>query len=229
MASRWSGRRPSADRASAGSQATLAVVRLMLTVNCPSNAGEQVSGAIEVLRNADVSESGFRSYEEVEALDVVYRRYVAMVIRVATAILRNAADAEDVAQDVFANLPKSIRRYQPGNFEAWLKSVTVRTVLMRLRRQRREVEIQASLAVGMDDVSRFDGELYADADRVQLAVQRLPESLRNVVELRLLGGLPHSEIGRRLGLTRNACEVRLCRALKQLRVMIGEPLLPASS
>ena len=224
----------------------------MSSVDSSSNAGQQgfsdISGsapasdsprsdrtephiatAIEVLRKADTSESGVRTFEEAEALDLIYRRYVPLVLRVGTAILRNAADAEDVAQDVFANLPKSIRRYQPGNFEAWLKAVTVRTVLMRMRRQRREIEIQTSMAAGLDDVCRFEGEVYADADRVQMAVQRLPESLRNVVELRLVRGLPHSEIGLRLGLTRNACEVRLCRALKQLRVLIGEPLLPASS
>ena len=227
------------------------MVRLMLIVDSSSNAGHQgfadipssssaaapprvdrterhIVAAIEVLRLADTSEGGVRTREESDALDLIYRRYVPLVLRVGMAILRNTADAEDVAQDVFANLPKTIRRYQPGNFEAWLKAVTVRTVLMRMRRQRREAEIQTSLAAGQDDVCRFDGEVYADADRVQLAVQRLPESLRNVVELRLLRGLPHSEIGERLGLTRNACEVRLCRALKQLRVMIGEPLLPVS-
>jgi RNA polymerase sigma-70 factor (ECF subfamily) len=223
----------------------------MLIVDSSSNAGRQrfadnspvssanaarsdktardVAEAIETLRHADNSEYGFNNFEETQALDVLYRRYLPVVLRVATSILRNSADAEDVTQDVFANLPKSIRRYQPGNFEAWLKAVTARTVLMRMRRQRREAEIQTSLAVGVDDVCRFDGEVNADADRVQLAVQRLPESLRNVVELRLMRGLPHSEIGLLLGLTRNACEVRLCRALKQLRVLIGEPLIPASS
>ena len=79
-----------------------------------------------------------------------------------------------------------------------------------------------SFAVGVDDVSRFEGDVRVDSDRVQLAVQRLPQSLRNVVELRLMHGLPHSEIGLRLGLSTNACEVRLCRALKQLRALIGE-------
>jgi RNA polymerase sigma-70 factor (ECF subfamily) len=183
-----------------------------------------IAAAIEILRHADISEDGMLTAEEARALELVYRRYAPVVARVAAAILRNAADAEDVAQDVFLNLPKALRRYQPGNFQAWLKAVTARTVLMRMRRQRREAEIQTSLAAGVDDSYRFDGEVYADADRVQLAVQRLPESLRNVVELRLLVGLPHSEIGQLLGLTRNACEVRLCRALKQLRALIGEPV-----
>ena len=76
--------------------------------------------------------------------------------RVAAAILRNTADAEDVVQDVFANLPKALRRYEPGNFEAWLKAVTARTVLMRMRRQRREAEIHTSFGVGADDVCRFE-------------------------------------------------------------------------
>ena len=192
----------------------------------PDRTDKDIAAAIEILRGADTSENGMLTLREADALELMYRRYAPVVARVAAAILRNAADAEDVVQDVFVNLPKVLRRYQPGNFEAWLKAVTARTVLMRMRRQRREAEIQTSLAVNVDDSSRFEGEVYADVDRVQLAVQRLPESLRNVVELRLLRGLPHSEIGARLGLTRNACEVRLCRALKQLRVLIGEPICP---
>ena len=57
--------------------------------------------------------------------------------------------------------------------------------------------------------------------RLQASLE-LPESLRNVLVLRLLRGLPHAEIGRMLGLTANACEVRLCRAIKQLRVLVRE-------
>jgi RNA polymerase sigma factor (sigma-70 family) len=186
--------------------------------------GADIAAAIEILRHADTADDGMLTVQEAGALELVYRRYAPIVARVAAAILRNAADAEDIAQDVFANLPKALRRYEPGNFEAWLKAVTARTVLMRMRRQRREFEIQTSLAIGADDYYRFEGDVNVDADRVQLAVQRLPESLRNVVELRLLRGLPHAEIGQRLGLTRNACEVRLCRAIKQLRAMIGEPM-----
>jgi RNA polymerase sigma-70 factor (ECF subfamily) len=183
---------------------------------------DDIAAAIEILRGADVSEHGMLTVQEAGALELLYRRFAPVVARVAAAILRDSADAEDVVQDVFTNLPKALRRYHPGNFEGWLKTVTARTVLMRMRRHRREVEIQASLAIGTDDSCRFDGDVRADSDRAQLAVQRLPQSLRNVVELRLMHGLPHSEIGLRLGLTPNACEVRLCRALKQLRAMVGE-------
>jgi RNA polymerase sigma-70 factor (ECF subfamily) len=178
--------------------------------------------ALAILSRADTAADGMLTVQQAAALELVYRRFAPVVARVAAAILRNAADAEDVTQDVFANLPKALRRYQTGNFAAWLKTVTARTVLMRMRRQRREAEIQTELAVGFDDVSRFEGDIRVDSDRIQRAIERLPESLRNVVELRLVRGLPHAEIGLRLGLTTNACEVRLCRALKQLRILIGE-------
>jgi RNA polymerase sigma-70 factor, ECF subfamily len=189
-----------------------------------NRTASDIAAAIEILRHADTAEDGMLTVEEAGALELMYRRYVPVVARVAAAILRNAADAEDVAQDVFANLPKALRRYQPGNFEAWLKAVTARTVLMRMRRQRRQAEIHTSLAFDLDHAYPFEGDIRVDADRIRRAVQRLPESLRNVVELRLLRGLPHSEIGRRLGLTPNACEVRLCRAIKQLRGLMGEPI-----
>ena len=181
-----------------------------------------IAWAIEELCRGDDANERTLTDPEARALEILYRRYAAVVTRVASAIVRNDADAEDVAQDVFVGLPKALRRYEPGNFEAWLKTVTARTALMRIRRHTRERDVRTSLAVSTDATGRCDGDVHADSDRVKRAVKRLPESLRHVVELRLLRGLPHAEIGRRLGLTANACEVRLCRALKQLRVMVGE-------
>ena len=182
----------------------------------------EVAAAIEVLRRADGPQNETLSDAEAYALELLYRRYAGVVIRVAASLTRNSADAEDVAQDVFVGLPRALRRYQPGNFEGWLKTVTARTALMRIRRCARERDVTTSLSCTVDEAHRDEGDRLVDSDRVRLATERLPESLRNVLVLRLLRGLPHAEIGRLLGLTANACEVRLCRAIKQLRVLVGE-------
>ena len=194
----------------------------------PSPAGgcppHDVAVAVEVLRRADGAGGEPLSDAEAYALELLYRRYAGVVIRVAASLTRNAADAEDVAQDVFVGLPRALRCYQPGNFEGWLKTVTARTALMRIRRCARERDVQTSVSFSDDDEAHGnEGDHLVDSDRVRRATERLPQSLRDVVVLRLMRGLPHAEIGRRLGLTTNACEVRLCRAIKQLRVLVGEP------
>jgi RNA polymerase sigma-70 factor (ECF subfamily) len=181
-----------------------------------------VAAAIELLRRPDGPQEGSLSDQEAYALELLYRRYAAVVSRVAVTLTRNAADAEDVAHDVFIGLPRALRRYRPGNFEAWLKTVTARTALMRIRRGARERDAQTSLAITVDEPHGGDGETLVDSDRVRRAAARLPESLRHVLVLRIVRGLPHAEIGRLLGLTPNACEVRLCRAIKQLRALVGE-------
>ena len=185
-----------------------------------------VAVAVEVLRRADGPQGETRgetlSDAEAYALELLYRRYAEVVIRVAASLTRNAADAEDVAQDVFVGLPRALRSYQPGNFEGWLKTVTARAALMRIRRCARERDVHTSLSFTIDEAHGNEGDRIVDSDRVQRATERLPESLRDVLVLRLLRGLPHAEIGRLLGLTTNACEVRLCRAIKQLRVLVGE-------
>ena len=187
-----------------------------------SRPPQEVAAAIEVLRRADGAQEGKLGDEEAYALEQLYRRYATVVLRVAGALTRNTDDAEDVAQDVFIGLPRALRRYQPGNFEAWLKTVTARTALMRMRRRARERDVQTSLAFTVDEAHRSEGDTLVDSDHIRRATERLPESLRNVLVLRLLRGLPHAEIGRMLGLTANACEVRLCRAIKQLRVLVRE-------
>jgi len=183
---------------------------------------QEVAAAIEVLRRPDGAREEKLSDAEAYALEQLYRCYAAVVLRVAGALTRNAHDAEDVAQDVFIGLPRALRHYRPGNFEAWLKTVTARTALMRMRRRAREHDVQTSLAFTVHDAHQNEGDTLVDSDHVRRATERLPESLRNVLELRLLRGLPHAEIGRMLGLTANACEVRLCRAIKQLRVLVAE-------
>ena len=160
---------------------------------------------------------------EAAALEFLYRRYASVVARVAATLSRSAADAEDVTHDVFLALPQALCRYRPGNFEGWLKTVAARTALMRIRRRTRERDVHATLSVDADEMLQdANGDTLVDSDRVRRAVAQLPDSLRHVVMLRLFRGLPHAEVARVLGLSTNACEVRLCRAIKQLRVMVGE-------
>ena len=101
-----------------------------------------VAAAVGVLRAVAAAPDRALTDQEAASLDLLYRRYAAVVSRVAGAIVRNAADAEDVLQDVFLGLPRALRSYQPGNFEGWLKTVAARTALMRIRRQTRERDVQ---------------------------------------------------------------------------------------
>src|SRR5207302_4578512 len=119
-------------------------------------------------------------------------------------------------------LPWVIAQYRGGGFGGWLKQTLIRASLMRLRaaRRRREVVLADDADAARDDVRLVESAEY-DAD-VRRALDALPESLRRVLELRVLHDYSHAEIAAALDITASASEVRLCRALKRLRAALDE-------
>src|SRR5690349_22986106 len=77
-----------------------------------------------------------------EALGALYARMGTDLLRVATQIVASRADAEDVLHDVFLGLPEALRHYQEqGSLVGWLRRVTARTALAKLRSARRRGEV----------------------------------------------------------------------------------------
>lgn len=148
-----------------------------------------------------------------EALASLYRAHGAVLYRLAYRLTGTRHDAEDVVHDVFVGLPDALRRYEErGSFAAWLKRVTARMALMRLRRGKRRREVALDDAAG-------EAEPPGDSERdgLQAAVNSLPDHLRMVLVLKEIEGYAHAEIAELLGISEEASRVRLTRALKRLR------------
>jgi len=153
------------------------------------------------------------------ALAEIYRRYAPRLHEVAYRLLRTTEDAEDTVHDVFVGLPDLVKRYEErGSFPAWIARVCARVALSRLRSRHARTTIpleNATLAVGSSD--RESTRLS-----VQEAIAALPTSLRVVFVLKVVEGYSHAEIGQMVGISAKASDVRLSRAVKRLRVALGE-------
>jgi RNA polymerase sigma-70 factor, ECF subfamily len=153
-----------------------------------------------------------------DAVGELYRRHADEVYALAVRILGSADDAEDVLQDVFVGLPRALRGYrEQGRFSAWLKRVTVRVALMRLRASRRKRE--TSLTALADPAETGTAAAAHPIDRVALerALARLPDKLRLVFVLKEIEGYGHAEIAGTLGISTGASMTRLSRAWDALR------------
>lgn len=151
------------------------------------------------------------------ALAALYQANATAVYSVALGILRVHADAEDVLQDVFVGLPEALHRFDArGSFVGWLKRVTVRVALMRLRRHSRRRE-EALLDFPLDS-----GNADQLISRVALehALNRLPEKLRITFVLKEIEGYSQEETARFLGISQAAAAVRVFRAKRQLRKLL---------
>jgi RNA polymerase sigma-70 factor, ECF subfamily len=128
---------------------------------------------------------------DMNALQFLYVRYADDVYGYVNSIVRDAHDAEDITQDVFAKLLTAIKKYEERAvpFAGWILRVARNAALdhLRSRRQIPCAEVRLSDA-GYDQVA---------SDRLsslRTALDRLPEDQREVMILRHIAGLAPGEI-----------------------------------
>ena len=152
------------------------------------------------------------------ALAALYREHGTALYRLAYRLTGTPQDAEDVVHDVFVGLPEALKRYEErGSFTSWLKRVTARVTLMRLRarKRRREVALEATLPA-------VDPPSEPASMALRVAVDALPDLLRSVLVLKEIEGYSHAEVGELLGISTGASRVRLNRAMRLLRKILED-------
>lgn len=152
------------------------------------------------VRSAEADELVERAQQgDREAFRELFRRHRADVARLAFRMLGTSGDLEDIVQDVFLQVHRSLNDFRgQSKFSTWLHRVTVNVVLMN-RRAARSRPIFA--AEGLGDLEP-DGGVRPDdeaARRERVAafrrvLDRLPEKKRTVFVLHELEGLPPAEI-----------------------------------
>jgi RNA polymerase sigma factor (sigma-70 family) len=182
---------------------------------------QHIDEALGVLRELGTRLPYAMNDTDAAALATLYRCYAAMLLTVARKLLGSAADAEDVVHDVFTRLPALLTQYRAGGLGGWLRRITVNAALMHLRKTRNRREEYLIDRDAGDPVSVTMSTMDTDLD---WALLKLPDALRRVVVLKYFRGYSHQEIAEALDITPAASEVRLCRALKQLRCWLtGRP------
>jgi RNA polymerase sigma-70 factor, ECF subfamily len=159
---------------------------------------------------------------EVRAFEELVRTYQHRVFGVAVRMLGNAAEAEELAQEVFLRVHRAIADFRgEAKLSTWLYAITSRLCLTRLgggeRRFGREgEETLARLANGQADPAAMleRSELEAALHR---AIAELPDERRIVVVLRDLEGLAYEEIAVALELPVGTVRSRLHRARMDLK------------
>src|SRR5688500_3371974 len=117
---------------------------------------------------------------DLAALDTLFDRHASAMLGLATQIIGSPADAEDVVQDLFVGLPTAARSYvEQGQFEPWLRRITVRLCLMSLRRDRNRRQVGLEQLEPADPTSRMVSHI-ALSD----AIRQLPAALRVVFVLK---------------------------------------------
>ncbi len=156
------------------------------------------------------------------ALEQLYRAYEGSVYNLARRLTKTAEDAEDVLQETFLEVCRSLGSWRgDGSLWGWVRTITASKALMRYRREKvRETDVlddETGAGSRGDDVPlRLD---------LESAMARLPERSRAVVWLHDVEGYTHEEIAELMGMTTSFSKSQLARAHQKLRVWLGEGAL----
>ena len=177
---------------------------------------------------------------DAEAFDSLFRQYFGKVFRQATHLLGNAAEAEEVVQEVFLAVYEKAQTFRgDAAFTTWLFRLTTNAAFSRLRRRKRSHEVAIEdylpqfrpdghhLVRPVVDWSANLEERLADAQLQQLlrqAIELLQPLDKAVLVLSDFEDLSNKEIGEALGLTVLAVKARLHRARLFLRGQLAVAL-----
>jgi RNA polymerase sigma factor (sigma-70 family) len=157
--------------------------------------------------------------------DQVVREHSARVYRLAYRLTGNVPDAEDLTQEVFVRVFRSLSTYTPGTFEGWLHRITTNLFLdMARRKQRIRFEGLGEEAAGRlsgdepTPAQAFDAR-HLDGD-VQQAIAALAPEYRAAVVLCDIEGLSYEEVADTLGVKLGTVRSRIHRGRAQLRVAL---------
>jgi RNA polymerase sigma-70 factor (ECF subfamily) len=153
-----------------------------------------------------------------EAFAALFHKHKNLVYRTAYLMLGNAGEAEDLLQDVFLEVYRSLRTYQPGKgaFTTWLYRITVNDCLNH-KRSRRWTPVPLDEATPIPQAVPLGEERREIDDEVWRAVSRLSPKLRVVVILRYYWDMSYAELTQVLNVPLGTVKSRLNQALQHVK------------
>ncbi len=171
----------------------------------------------ELVRNAGAGDA--------QAAEALVRRHLPRMINLARRMLSDAAEAEDVAQEVFLRVWRTAPSWKPGaaKFETWMHRVALNLCYDRLRRRREKSDPDAGLDVA--DTSPTPGDAWLAkqrAARVQAALGALPERQQAALTLVHYQELTNIEAAAALEVSVDALESLLARGRRALKAALAD-------
>jgi RNA polymerase sigma factor (sigma-70 family) len=156
----------------------------------------------------------------------IVERHSDRVYRLAYRLTGNRADAEDLTQEVFVRVFRSLDTYTPGTFEGWLHRITTNLFLDQARRKQRirfdalSDERASRLRSAAPDPHLAVADQTFDDD-VERALASLPPDFRAAVVLCDVEGLSYEEIAEVMDAKLGTVRSRIHRGRAMLRAALA--------
>jgi RNA polymerase sigma-70 factor (ECF subfamily) len=169
---------------------------------------------------------------DLEAFGELVRRYQKPVFRIVLRMVRSPDDADDLTQDTFVRAHRGLKTFKDEyDFHPWLYRIAVNQAINFLNKRKRQA------AADLDEVP--EGDIRAGPEpesplqsasrqellnRLESALDKLPEEQRTVFLLRVQEGLSYEEIAETMDTPKGTVMSRLARARMALRKHLGVPV-----
>ena len=170
---------------------------------------------------------------EAEAFRSLVDRHLPTVLAVARRMLRDDAEAEDVAQETLLRLWRNAGGLEigPGGVRPWLRRVVSNLCIDRARARRNTTVVETVPEESEPPTQMRQLAERELGQRVDIALKALPERQRLALTLFHYEGMSQIEVGEAMGISDEAVESLLARARRTLKVSLKEEwrgLMPES-
>jgi RNA polymerase sigma-70 factor, ECF subfamily len=174
------------------------------------------------------------------AFEVLYDRYASHVLGLAIRMMRDRAQGEDVLQETFWRVWTRAANFSAdvggGNVRAWVLTITHHLAIDAQRKQRGQVSLdddnhQGSV-IHVDNLIDQNSDVFEhvfasiSTERLKLAIGKLEERHRNIIELSYFHGLTHREIAKQLNEPLGTVHSRALQGMAALRALLWQQLKP---
>lgn len=173
-----------------------------------------------------------------DAFTLLVQRYERRIVNYVRRIIRRHEDAHDLAQDVFIKVYMALDRYDPKyEFSTWLFRIAQNAAIDVVRkkgiieeslvRPGRDGEGEQEMDVEGEEVSPYRSLSNKEMARaMELAIERLPDDYRDLIDLRHFGELSYEEIAEVKGMPLGTVKNKLFRARNVLKGELEHYLEP---
>ncbi len=189
----------------------------MVLLTRPVNELENNERDVELLRQIAAGDR--------QAFAEFYDRHATLMYSVATRILNDPGEAEDVLQEVFVQIWEKARRFDPhlGKASSWAAILVRNRAIDRIRASQRrtrlaeEAGLEQAVVAEVADTANETIHGHEKAQMIQSAITGLPAEQRRAIELAYFSGLTQDEISRQLNEPLGTIKARIRRGLLKLR------------
>ena len=153
----------------------------------------------------------------------LYKLYSKAMYNICLRMLNNEADAEDMLQNSFMDVFSKLHYFRfESSIGAWIKRIVVNNCINFLKKKRLAIVEMGEKDIPQETMTNNWGDVKMSVTTIHQAIGFLPDGYRVILNLYLLEGYDHQEIGEILGISPSTSKSQYSRAKKKLREILGK-------